>query len=231
VSVIEKLFAMLCLVLSASAYQLRTPAAVVPRRSAVRAGLFDDLIPKDLKLPELPKLPDDFKLPDLPNPFEEESGGAKKPAKSKQAWDLQIEQNVKDNLGGGAPQNILPEIKMEMPGWLSKAFSNQEFLSPPMYQAAEARASHILVKTTEEALELKSQLAAGADFAELARQYSTCPSSAKGGDLGGFGPGQMVPEFDAVVFNDAVKLGDVTGPVQTEFGSHLIVVTSRKERW
>ena len=61
-SVIEKLFAMLCLVLSASAYQLRTPAAVVPRRSAVRAGLFDDLIPKDLKLPELPKLPDDFKL-------------------------------------------------------------------------------------------------------------------------------------------------------------------------
>ena len=230
---------MLSLVLSASAYQLRTPAAIVPRRSAVpSAGLFDDLIPKDLKLPELPKLPDDFKLPDLPNPFEEEGGGATKPAdsgakpaKSKQAWDLQIEQNVKDNLGGGAPQNILPEIKMELPGWLSKAFSNQEFLSPPMYQAAEARASHILVKTTEEALELKSQLANGADFAELARQYSTCPSSAKGGDLGGFGPGQMVPEFDAVVFNDAVKLGDVTGPVQTEFGSHLIVVTSRKERW
>ena len=187
---------MLCLVLSASAYQLRTPAAIVPRRAAAPlAGLFDDLIPKDLKLPELPKLPDDFKLPDLPNPFEEESSGASKPAesgakpaKSKQAWDLQIEQNVKGNIG--EPQNILPEIKMEMPGWLSKAFSNQEFLSPPMYQAAEARASHILVKTADEALELKAQLAAGADFAELARQYSTCPSSAKGGDLGGFGPGR-----------------------------------------
>ncbi len=64
-----------------------------------------------------------------------------------------------------------------------------------------------------------------ADFADLAKEHSQCPSGAKGGDLGTFGPGQMVPEFDTVVFSDAV--GQVHGPVQTQFGYHLIEITSR----
>lgn len=65
---------------------------------------------------------------------------------------------------------------------------------------ARAHALHILVKTREEAEELKKQLAAGKKFGDLARQHSLCPSGKKGGDLGEFGRGQMVPAFDKVVF-------------------------------
>lgn len=64
-------------------------------------------------------------------------------------------------------------------------------------------------------------------FAQQARKFSTCPSGQKGGSLGCFGKGQMVPEFDKVVFNDQV--GVVHGPIQTQFGSHLILITDRDE--
>ena len=88
-----------------------------------------------------------------------------------------------------------------------------------------ATARHILVPTEEKCLELKAEIAGGADFAALAKQHSTCPSGQRGGDLGSFGPGQMVKEFDTVVFNEAV--GEVHGPVKTQFGFHLLEVTSR----
>jgi len=88
-----------------------------------------------------------------------------------------------------------------------------------------ACARHILVSTEEQANDLKRQLDEGADFGELARQYSQCPSSHKGGDLGVFSPGQMVREFNDVCFNEAV--GEVHGPVKTQFGYHLIQVTKR----
>lgn len=88
-----------------------------------------------------------------------------------------------------------------------------------------ARARHILVPTEAAALELKQQIAKGADFATLAREHSTCPSGRDGGDLGEFGPGEMVPEFDAVVFS--AEVGKTQGPVQTEFGYHLIEVVRR----
>lgn len=70
---------------------------------------------------------------------------------------------------------------------------------------AKARARHILVDTEEQCLELKSEIADGADFAELAKEHSSCPSGKSGGDLGEFGPGMMVPEFDRVVFSAAVN--------------------------
>lgn len=92
---------------------------------------------------------------------------------------------------------------------------------------AQASARHILVDSEEKCNELKQQIADGADFADVARANSSCPSSAQGGDLGSFGPGMMVPEFDAVVFNEAV--GEVHGPVQTQFGYHLVEVTSRSD--
>lgn len=92
---------------------------------------------------------------------------------------------------------------------------------------ARASARHILVPTAEQAEDIKAQIAAGADFAEMARQHSTCPSSSKGGDLGEFSPGQMVKEFNDVCFTDEV--GVVHGPVQTQFGFHLIEVTKRDE--
>ncbi|MBY0350000.1 peptidylprolyl isomerase [Tabrizicola sp.] len=87
----------------------------------------------------------------------------------------------------------------------------------------EYNAAHILVATQEEADKLKAELAAGADFAELAKANSTdTGSGANGGDLGWFGLGTMVKPFeDAVV---AAKVGEVTGPVKSEFGYHLILV-------
>lgn len=88
-----------------------------------------------------------------------------------------------------------------------------------------ARARHILVSTEETALDLKKQIEEGADFAELARTHSSCPSGKRGGDLGEFAPGVMVKEFDEVVFSATV--GETQGPVQTQFGYHLIEVTSR----
>ena len=90
---------------------------------------------------------------------------------------------------------------------------------------ARASARHILVKTEEACMDLKNKIQEGADFGEMAKEHSDCPSGREGGGLGEFGPGQMVPEFDTVVFNDAV--GEVHGPVKTQFGYHLIEITSR----
>ena len=92
---------------------------------------------------------------------------------------------------------------------------------------ARATARHILVDTEEECRALKDRIEAGADFAELARQHSSCPSARQGGDLGEFGPGMMVPEFDRVVFS--AEVNTVQGPVKTQFGYHLLEVTSRQE--
>ena len=89
----------------------------------------------------------------------------------------------------------------------------------------KARARHILVSTEEKCNELKSVIEARKDFAEVAKEFSTCPSSRQGGDLGEFGPGMMVPEFDKVVFS--APLNEVQGPVKTQFGYHLLEVTSR----
>jgi peptidyl-prolyl cis-trans isomerase C len=93
--------------------------------------------------------------------------------------------------------------------------------------AKKARARHILVNTKEACEDLKTQIGEGADFGELAREHSQCPSSQEGGDLGEFRPGQMVPEFDKVVFSAPVNT--VQGPVKTQFGWHLLEVTSRTE--
>lgn len=90
-----------------------------------------------------------------------------------------------------------------------------------------ASARHILVSSENECQALKGQIENGADFAELARQHSQCPSSRRGGELGEFGRGQMVREFDEVVFSAAV--GEVQGPVKTQFGYHLIEVTARSK--
>jgi len=89
----------------------------------------------------------------------------------------------------------------------------------------KAQARHILVSTEEQANDLKNQIASGADFAQMAREHSQCPSGKSGGDLGVFSPGQMVKEFNDVCFNEEV--GVVHGPVKTQFGYHLIEVTKR----
>ena len=92
---------------------------------------------------------------------------------------------------------------------------------------AKATARHILVASQEVCEQLKTEIQAGGEFAALAKQHSTCPSGQKGGDLGQFGPGQMVKEFDAVVFS--APIGEVQGPVKTQFGYHLIEITQRTD--
>ena len=90
----------------------------------------------------------------------------------------------------------------------------------------KATANHILVRTEEECKELKGKIESGEiSFSKAARKFSKCPSGAEGGSLGTFGQGQMVPEFDEVVFS--AEIGKIHGPVKTDFGYHLIEIISR----
>ena len=90
-----------------------------------------------------------------------------------------------------------------------------------------AEARHILVETEKECLDLMKRISEGEDFADVAAAHSNCPSGQRGGSLGKFAPGQMVPEFDKAVFSGDV--GVVQGPVKTQFGYHLLEVTERTE--
>ncbi len=93
--------------------------------------------------------------------------------------------------------------------------------------STEFNASHILVESEEAAQEVLSELENGADFAELAKERSTGPTGPNGGNLGWFGLGQMVPEFENAVV--ALDRGQVGGPVQTQFGWHVIVLMDVRE--
>lgn len=91
----------------------------------------------------------------------------------------------------------------------------------------EVQASHILVKTEAEAKKLREELLKGADFASLAKKHSTDPGSGQqGGDLGYFGKGRMVPEFEKAAF--ALKINEISQPVKTQFGYHLIKKTGQR---
>jgi peptidyl-prolyl cis-trans isomerase C len=88
-------------------------------------------------------------------------------------------------------------------------------------KAGKVRASHILVDKHSQALTLISKIREGEDFKNICGQHSTCPSKKKGGDLGWFSKGQMVPEFERAAFN--LKVGAMTNePVKTKFGYHII---------
>ncbi|KKB08274.1 hypothetical protein VE26_12875 [Devosia chinhatensis] len=92
----------------------------------------------------------------------------------------------------------------------------------------EVRASHILVETEERANELKTEIDNGADFAELARENSIDPGAANGGDLGFFGQGMMVQPFEEAAFALA-EPGDVSAPVQSQFGWHIIKLEEKRQ--
>lgn len=109
--------------------------------------------------------------------------------------------------------------------FVKDAFANEAF------DDRRAAANHILVDSEEEALVVMKEIQEGGkSFADAAKTYSSCPSGSNGGSLGSFEPGQMVQEFDNVVF-DAEKspIGEVIGPVATQFGFHLIQVVDRFE--
>lgn len=90
----------------------------------------------------------------------------------------------------------------------------------------EWRASHILVKEKGQAEELLKRIRNGASFTELAREFSTCPSRSKGGDLGWFGPGKMVKEFEEAVRKKSSGL--ISQVVRTQFGYHIIKKTGER---
>ena len=131
-------------------------------------------------------------------------------------------------------QTIVPKVTVSEEE--SRKFYDQnqnEFVS-----GESLRASHILVgvdakataeekrKAREKAEKLRKELAAGADFATLARENSTCPSSKQGGDLGYFGKGQMVPPFEQAAFS--LKPGGLSDVVETQFGYHIIKLVEKK---
>ena len=92
----------------------------------------------------------------------------------------------------------------------------------------EYHAAHILVETEEEATAIKAELAGGADFAAMAKEKSTGPSGPTGGDLGWFGIGSMVPEFETAVV--AMESGQVSDPIQTQFGWHVIILNEKRKQ-
>ncbi|MBN1169734.1 peptidylprolyl isomerase [Candidatus Micrarchaeota archaeon] len=87
------------------------------------------------------------------------------------------------------------------------------------------RASHILVDNEKTARKLKQEIENGADFVMMAKRHSLCPSKENGGDLGEFGKGAMVKEFEDAAFS--LNVGKISDPVKTQFGYHLILVTSK----
>src|SRR5206468_227821 len=101
--------------------------------------------------------------------------------------------------------------------------------NPALYSTTQVHASHILVKDEDSARQLLAEVKAHPEkFADLAREKSTDTVSAKkGGDLGTFSPGRMVPEFDKVAF--ALKPGEISDVVKTQYGYHIIMVTERKD--
>ena len=150
-------------------------------------------------------------------------------------------------------QQLLASSFETPPSWLPTAMENQErnllstividdiragALSEAALQSAydakfpagegeeEYQASHILLETEDEAREILTLLDEGADFATLAQEHSTGPSGPRGGDLGWFGKGQMVPNFENAVLSMAP--GAYAGPVQTQFGYHLILLRDRR---
>ena len=106
------------------------------------------------------------------------------------------------------------------------AVCNQALAAKKVKTPTSVRASHILVETKHEADALERRLEKGANFEYLAQRYSKCPSGQSGGDLGFFKRGQMVKEFEDTAFS--MEPGEVSYPVRTQFGWHIIKVTDKK---
>lgn len=149
---------------------------------------------------------------------------------------------LKQELHGSIPQYVALSVENEERAMLAADVINtimENASSEDLLRAAydskystgeggdEFHAAHILVETEEEAMDVKKELDEGADFALLAKEKSTGPSGPSGGDLGWFTTGRMVPEFEQAVL--ALKSGDVSAPVQTQFGWHVILLRDRRK--
>lgn len=137
--------------------------------------------------------------------------------------DLSLENERRSLLAGEVVEGILAQEVTEEA--VQAAYDER-------YAAADAgeeyNASHILVESEDEAKAIKEQLDGGGDFAELAKEKSTGPSGPNGGSLGWFGPGMMVPSFEAAVI--ALKPGEVSDPVETQFGWHIVTLVETRKK-
>lgn len=118
---------------------------------------------------------------------------------------------------------LLSEVKVEEKE--AKEFyenNKEQFIS-----AEGVQASHILVEDESQAKEISAELNNGLSFEDAAKKYSKCPSNERGGDLGFFSKGQMVPEFENAAFS--MEKGEVSEPVKTQFGYHIIKLTDKKD--
>jgi peptidyl-prolyl cis-trans isomerase C len=142
--------------------------------------------------------------------------------------DPEVERQVSDLRRRLVVQKVVREYQKppEITEDQAKAYYDE---NPTLYSTTQIRASHILVKDEAAAREILEQVKADpTKFADIAKEKSTDKTSgAKGGDLGMFGPGRMVPEFERAAF--ALKQGEISDVVKTQYGFHVIIVTERKE--
>lgn len=135
----------------------------------------------------------------------------------------QLEIMKKDLLIQAGVKKILDTITITTDEVKNFYENNQE-----MFKAEETvSAKHILVDNEEKANEVVEKINGGMSFEEAAKEFSSCPSSAQGGNLGSFGKGRMVPEFEQAAFQLAI--GEVSKPVETQFGYHIIKVEDRSQ--
>ncbi|MEF9952495.1 MAG: peptidylprolyl isomerase [Clostridium sp.] len=136
-------------------------------------------------------------------------------------YKVQIEDAKRGILSQIAINDTLSEVKISDDEVSEYYEANKDNFA----DAPQVRASHILVDSEEKANEIISEIKDGLSFTEAAKKYSSCPSGAQGGSLGSFGRGMMVPEFEEAAF--ALGLGEVSAPVQTQFGYHVILVEEK----
>lgn len=172
------------------------------------------------------------------------AGGGKIPGGATLVFDLELLEVKEAGAGGSIVDWLSTPLIGGMPAWTIGLMVLYAVFRLGVFNGMfgddsgkSVSASHILIKgeaASQRCEELKAELdklkpkgaqAVQARFAEMAKAESTCPSRSKGGALGTFGPGQMVKEFDTVCW--AAPVGEVQGPVGTQFGSHLILVTER----
>ena len=140
-----------------------------------------------------------------------------------ESFEIEMERMKKNALKQYAMHRLFDDINVTEDEIAKYYDEHKEHFNTP----EAIRASHILVKTEKEAKDIFDEIEAGLSFEDAANKYSSCPSKDKGGDLGEFTRGSMVPEFEKAAFE--MEVGEVSQPVESQFGYHIIKVASKKE--